>query len=380
MFRKVTDSRACRARISNDSLGIRECAAHGRFAAVRSSFLRIRYAAFAAFFVFLSVMKTMIDIFGALGRELADFGRTPATEAVIRRAVKENAWFQPQEIVGAVEAIRSEMLDRARLEAWAGDCVPARRRKEVLVIMAGNIPLVGFFDLLCVLMSGHACRIKPSGKDRVLMEYVVGRLLDIEPGLPLGAARPATRPDAVIATGSGNANRCFRSLYSGVPALLRGNRQSAAVLAGDESDAELRGLEEDIFSYSGLGCRSVSLLFLPRGCMPALRCTATNPKYRHDYLRQRALLRMRRLPYVDLEGAVLYEERSFPAALSRLHYTFYDTPDEVEEWLAAHDDELQCVVSRCVRHSRLAAFGAAQHPGLTDYADGRDTMRFLAAI
>ena len=147
-----------------------------------------------------------------------------------------------------------------------------------------------------------------------------------------------------------------------------------------ETAAELSGLEEDIFAYSGLGCRNVSLLFLPRGYMPELRCTALNEKYRRNYLRERALLRMRRMPFVDLDGAVLCEDRSFPAALSRIHYTFYDSLADVEAWLAAHDDRLQCVVSQCVRHSRRVAFGRAQHPGLTDYADDVDTMRFLGTI
>jgi len=137
---------------------------------------------------------------------------------------------------------------------------------------------------------------------------------------------------------------------------------------------------EDIFAYSGLGCRNVSLLFLPRGYMPELRCTALNEKYRRNYLRERALLRMCRMPFVDLDGAVLCEDRSFPAALSRIHYTFYDSLADVEAWLAAHDDRLQCVVSQCVRHSRRVAFGRAQHPGLTDYADDVDTMRFLGTI
>ena len=193
-------------------------------------------------------------------------------------------------------------------------------------------------------------------------------------------AEQGERPDAVIATGSDNANRYFRMLFGGIPSLLRGSRQSVAILSGRETAAELSGLEEDIFAYSGLGCRNVSLLFLPRGYLPELRCTALNEKYRRNYLRERALLRMRRMPFVDLDGAVLCEDRSFPTALSRIHYTFYDSLADVEAWLAAHDDRLQCVVSQCVRHSRRVAFGRAQHPGLTDYADDVDTMRFLGTI
>ncbi len=325
-------------------------------------------------------MNRMIDIFSVLGHRLAAFGKTPDTVEVVRRAAVENPWFLPQEIIRAVKAIRCEMLERQRLEAWAGAYPPVRTPKRVLVVMAGNIPLVGFFDLLCVLASGHACRVKPSSKDTILIGYVVDLLRTIDPAIPLRMAEQGERPDAVIATGSDNANRYFRMLFGGIPSLLRGSRQSVAVLSGRETAAELSGLEEDIFAYSGLGCRNVSLLFLPRGYMPELRCTALNEKYRRNYLRERALLRMCRMPFVDLDGAVLCEDRSFPAALSRIHYTFYDSLADVEAWLAAHDDRLQCVVSQCVRHSRRVAFGRAQHPGLTDYADDVDTMRFLGTI
>ena len=195
----------------------------------------------------------MIDIFSALGYRLAAFGKTPDTVEVVRRAAVENPWFLPQEIIRAVKVIRCEMLERQRLEAWAGAYPPVRTPKRVLVVMAGNIPLVGFFDLLCVLASGHACRVKPSSKDTVLIGYVVDLLRTIDPAIPLRMAEQGERPDAVIATGSDNANRYFRMLFGGIPSLLRGSRQSVAVLSGRETAAELSGLEEDIFSYSGLG-------------------------------------------------------------------------------------------------------------------------------
>ena len=332
------------------------------------------------FFVSLHHMKCMIDIFVTLGLRLKDFGQTSATAEVIHRAATENSWFLPQEIIRSVDAIRDEMLDRRRLEAWASAYPPNPMPKRVLVIMAGNIPLVGFFDLLCVLASGHECWVKPSSKDTVLIGYIIDLLKTIDPNVPIRLSGSDDRPNAVIATGSDNTNRYFRMLFDGIPSLLRGSRQSVAVLSGHETAKELSGLEEDIFAYSGLGCRNVSLLFLPRGYMPELHCTALNEKYRRNYLQERAVLRMRRLPFVDLDGAVLYEERSFPTALSRIHYTFYDSLSEAEEWLSAHDAELQCVVSHCVRHSRLVSFGAAQHPRLCDYADDVDTMRFLGSI
>lgn len=335
----------------------------------------------AAYTIFVP-MKTPVDIWAELGARLSSFGQDAASREVIARACQKNDWFEPEEIVDAVRSIREEFLSRDKIERWLAcyerpATLPSR---TVLVVMAGNIPLVGFFDLLCVLASGHACRVKPSSKDTVLIGYVVDLLRTIDPAIPLRMAEQGERLDAVIATGSDNANRYFRMLFGGIPSLLRGSRQSVAVLSGRETAAELSGLEEDIFAYSGLGCRNVSLLFLPRGYMPELRCTALNEKYRRNYLRERALLRMCRMPFVDLDGAVLCEDRSFPAALSRIHYTFYDSLADVEAWLAAHDDRLQCVVSQCVRHSRRVAFGRAQHPGLTDYADDVDTMRFLGTI
>ena len=328
-------------------------------------------------------MKSAIELFAALGEHLTHFGEDDATRGVILRASTENPWFSPEEIRRAVDALVREMLQRDRLRKWlsAYSTLPVAQPAEVLVIMAGNIPLVGFFDLLCVVASGHRCRIKPSAKDRVLMEYVVRTLRELDPEVPIATGDGADQAvDAVIATGSDNANRYFRAHYAGIPTLLRGHRQSVAVLSGRESEQELKGLADDIWACSGLGCRNVSLLFLPRGYLPVLRCSALNEKYRRNYLRDRALLRMRRMPFVDLDGAVLCEDRSFPAALSRIHYTFYDSLADVEAWLAAHDDRLQCVVSQCVRHSRRVAFGRAQHPGLTDYADDVDTMRFLGTI
>ena len=186
--------------------------------------------------------------------------------------------------------------------------------------------------------------------------------------------------DAVIATGSDNANRYFRARYAGIPSLLRGSRQSAAVLSGDETPEQLSGLADDIWAYSGLGCRSVSLLFLPEGCEPTLQMPDVNDKYKNNYRQTRALLTMQGRPFRDLGAAVAVERRDFPAALSQISYTYYKTPDEVAGWLAMHDDELQCVVTECLPHSRRAAFGCAQSPALTDYPDDRDVIAWLAAL
>jgi len=324
-------------------------------------------------------MESMTDIFVELGRRMRSL--TPASD-VVSRACAENPWFLPGEVCAAAHALADDMLRRETLAEWMAryPALPVRQPRRVLVVMAGNIPLVGFFDLLCVCMSGHSCIVKPSSKDSVLMNRIIAELHDIEPSIPLHCYA-GEQADAVIATGSDNANRYFRARFAGLPSLLRGNRHSVAVLAGDETAEELRALGRDIFAYSGLGCRSVSLIFAPRNMTVDIRREGpVNPKYRNNYVQTRAVMAMRGLPFRDTGCAVLAEERDFPLELSRINIVRYDDLSEVRQWLAEHDSELQCVVSRCVGHSRLAAFGRAQRPTLTDYADDADTMEFLADI
>ena len=327
-------------------------------------------------------MKNTIETFSALGARLLGFGDDDATRAVIDSACRANGWFTPADIRRAGRAIACDMLQREKLEAWLANypALPVAAPRRVLVVMAGNIPLVGFFDLLCVLAAGHRCLVKPSAKDRVLTEYVVGMLRELDPEVPVGFCDGSSPVDAVIATGSDNANRYFRTQYAGIPALLRGSRQSVAVLSGRETEAQLEGLADDIWAYSGLGCRSVSLLFVPEGYDLRLRMPAVNEKYRNNYRQQKALLTMTGRPFRDLGSAVAVEERAFPAALSRIACSRYKTLGEVEAWLAQHDAELQCVVSECVSHGRRTGFGRAQFPALTDYPDDRDVIAFLAAL
>lgn len=324
-------------------------------------------------------MKDAIALFSELGNRLRDFGTDAPTCEVITRACRTNGWFTPRDVRRAVATLTDTMLREALLGTWLSRySVPVRTPRRVLVVMAGNIPLVGFFDLLCVLAAGHRCLIKPSAKDTVLMEYVVGLLRRLEPELPVRLYDGREAVDAVIATGGENANRYFRTQYAGIPALLRGHRQSVAVLSGHENPEQLVGLSDDIWAYSGLGCRNVSLVFLPRGCRPAWHMPAgMNPKYIRNYLQEKAVLTLTGTPFLDLGGAVAVEQQTFPTALSRIAYAYYDTAGEVAAWLAGHDAELQCVVSESVAHSRRVDFGCAQSPALADYPDDLDVMAFL---
>lgn len=339
-----------------------------------------RYEIFPSCVIF-AVMKHAIELFSELGRRLERLGEDAASRKVIARACEANGWFSPLEVCRAARALATEMLTEERLRGWlAAYPLPVAQARNVLVIMAGNIPLVGFFDLLCVVAAGHRCLVKPSAKDRVLMEHIVAQLRDIDPEARV-VLYDGTQPvDAVIATGSDNANRYFRAQYARIPALLRGSRQSVAVLSGRETPEQLRGLADDIWAYSGLGCRSVSLLFLPEGYDLKLEMPDVNPKYINNYRQEKALCEMSGTPYVDFGRAVAVEQREFPAALSRIAFTRYKTTEEVTAWLTQHDNELQCVVTTLLPHSRRVDFGRAQSPSLTDWPDDRDVLEFLCGL
>lgn len=364
--------------------------------------------------------EKIIELFTQLGDRLANFGKEPHSQNVIKEAVEANGWFLPQEIVAAVEAIRLNMLQREQLTSWleqypllenfqqnepkskllesseqnellkVGESKAENGKKNVGVIMAGNIPLVGFFDLLCVLAAGDNCYIKPSSKDSILVEYIVSQLRDIEPSIGIKPFEPS-KIDALIATGSDNTNRYFRTLYANVPSLLRGSRSSVAILTGEESKEQLRRLSTDIFTFSGLGCRNVSHLLVPKGydfapLMEALsHYKEVNPKLKNNFQQRRALLTMEGGEFLEGAFYIVRQDSEASHHLSELTYEHYPTLSVVAEWLEANESELQCalydpLLTVGLRFSRAVEFGESQSPTLTDYADDIDTMEFLLSL
>ena len=323
--------------------------------------------------------RTVISaVFVELGRRLQSFGKTEETTVVIAQAVAANEWFSAEEIEMAVGAICEEMLAEDKLQSWLAAYAEPKQSCRVGIIMAGNIPLVGFFDLMCVLLSGHTALVKPSSKDAVLMNYIIGQLREICPTIPIEYYTDDKPLDRVIATGGDAAAAHFRAHYADVPALIRGSRHSIAILSGKEAPEQMEGLCRDIYTYSGLGCRNVSLMFIPQGWSGEIpRPKAMVEMKRGNYMCDKAMLTMMGVAFEDLGGALAVNSCSFPEALSRVHYTYYNDLQEVEEWLREHDEELQCVVTNVVNHPRKVDFGRAQHPTLWDYADGVDVMEFL---
>ena len=321
-------------------------------------------------------MKQMIDIFATLGERLVNFGKDSSSQEVIHRAMEENPWFSEDDILMAVNAIRQEFLDREKLHIWATDYRKTEPRK-VAIIMAGNIPLVGFYDLLCVLMAGYTALVKPSSKDKVMMEYIIKQLRDIYPNIAIEAFTEKSSPDMVIATGGDQAARHFKNQYNNVPTLIRGSRHSVAILSGDESKEEINRLHCDIFSYNGLGCRNISLIFLPAGKELQLTPPTPNPMMQGNYAHNKALKTMLSIPFTDLGGYLAVESNTFSNDISQINYCYYEDLNQVREWLSKHDSELQCVVATTITHPRRVDFGRAQYPTLWDVADGVDVMNFL---
>ena len=318
-------------------------------------------------------MKHIVDIFSALGERLTHFGGDDASNRIIDEAIAANGWFTRADILRAVEAIRSEMLDREKLAAWLKNYTKAVEPKRVAVIMAGNIPLVGFFDLLCVVAAGHECHLKPSSKDSVLMRYVIEQLRDIEPSIAIYDYSADATYDMAIATGGDDANAYFREYFAGTRTLLRGSRHSVAVLNGNESAEELQALHNDITAYSGLGCRSVSMLFVPCGYVPDFkRGEAVNAKLRRNIQAMRATLTIEGAEFWDAGAFIMRRGTDFAQSLAVVTLREYLDIGEVSEWIETNAEHIQCVVS----HTDIP-FGRAQYPALTDYADGVDTMRFL---
>lgn len=328
--------------------------------------------------------ENTIAIFAELGRRLETFGRDAASRAAIARASAENGWFSHGDITNSVASIRKTMLDQQPLQAWAASYPTVTTPKNVGVIMAGNIPLVGFFDLLCVIVSGHSLFLKMSSKDKALMSYMISQLTEIYPQIPIYEFGDST-PDAIIATGSDNTNRYFRSRYGHLPAIFRGSRSSAAVLDGNETPEELAGLADDIFTYSGLGCRNVSHLILPPGYDLNVLVRAfdswsgINGKYMNNFRQRSSMLAVEGRPHTKGVFYILREDEEFPAYISEITWHVSESRAATEQWLRDNDTHLQCVVGQ-TEHPRGVPFGLAQSPKLTDYPDAVDVMDFLASI
>lgn len=308
-------------------------------------------------------------------------------QAAVERASQKNGWFIPEFIHTASTAIAQQMLQADKLTAWAQQYqVPAENPKPVNIgiVMAGNIPLVGFHDFLCAFMAGQKQTIKLSSKDDVLLHHLVQQMIDWEPAVAayVSFAELLKNRDAYIATGSNNTARYFDYYFGRFPHIVRRNRTSVAILTGNETIQELEKLADDVYLYFGLGCRNVTKLYLPEGYdfLPLLETfkkynyLADHHKYKNNYDYVLATLIINKKYYMTNGSIVLFESQPVFSPISQLNYEFYTDKAAVLEGLQQNED-IQAIAG-----NDHIPFGDAQQPTLTDYADGVDTMQFLLAL
>ncbi|MBJ10157.1 MAG: acyl-CoA reductase [Flavobacteriales bacterium] len=305
-------------------------------------------------------------------------------ELAINRASVYNGWFTQKNIRKALAAI-VEMLSEECLKAWSG-AYKLEGDKRVAIIMAGNIPLVGFHDLLSVLISGHSALVKMSSDDNQLLPIIVEELKRIESSFADKIQFTKDKMenfDAVIATGSDNSARYFEHYFGKFPNIIRKSRSSVAILDGTESKKELKGLADDVFQYFGLGCRSISKVFLPKHYDLNLLFNAfyeykeviDNKKYGNNYDYNKAIYLMGQHEITENGFLIMKQETALKSPVSVLHYELYDDLDLIHRLVADYQEKIQCVVGK-----GFVPFGKAQSPALDDYADGVDTMAFLESL
>ncbi|TNE52889.1 MAG: acyl-CoA reductase [Bacteroidetes bacterium] len=304
---------------------------------------------------------------------------------LIQRQKHHNAWFTELSINRAFMGW-ADLLQQEKLESWVQGYNFSQHPKRIGIIMAGNIPLVGFHDLLSVLMTGHHAVVKMSSDDQLLIPALFELLEKYAPEI---RQRIELQPqklqhiDAIIATGSNNSMGYFESYFGKYPHIFRKNRTSVAILDGSETDEELEKLGDDIFQYFGLGCRNISQLLIPKdfdldrffGAIIGQQDVIHHHKYANNYDYNRAMFLMNQVPVLENGFLLLRESDELFSPLAVVYYHRYRNEEEINSFLNAHREDIQAIVSK-----KHIPFGQAQAPGLTDYADGIDTLQWLSEL
>lgn len=308
-------------------------------------------------------------------------------QEVKQQASDANGWFIPDFIDTAVKNISHNYLDQKKLKELIqhyqiDEHNPAP--KKVGLVMAGNIPLVGFHDLLCIFLTGHIAYIKPSSKDQVLIKHVIEKMQEWNPAVKnlIFVEDKLKGCDAYIATGSNNTGRYFEYYFSKYPHIIRRNRTSVAILTGNESGEELNKLADDIQLYFGLGCRNVTKIFVPEGYdfEPLLKALEQynyfmdHFKYKNNYDYMLSIHLLNQQQMLSNGSIILIEEEQLFSPISQLNYSYYKDEQQLVTKLTGQQD-LQCIVGR-----QHIPFGQAQCPAVSDFADGVDTLEFLQRL
>lgn len=308
----------------------------------------------------------------------------------LKLASKFNGWFTKENICFALKQW-SELLKEKSLAQWLSNYPNSNNQpKTIALIMAGNIPLVGFHDFLACIVTGHNLIIKQSSNDRHLLPFIVSYLTREESLIKSKIKfvdNKIEKSDAVIATGNNNTARYFNAYFKNKPSIIRNNRNSIAILSGNESENDLKNLSNDIFRYYGLGCRSVSKIYVPKNYDFDMLFKAVykwHPvinvrKYLNNYDYNKAVYIMSEFDIIENGFLMLKEDRRLSSPIATLFYEYYDNVSELKSKLKVISSEIQCIVANGF-NSKEIKFGSTQSPALKDYADGVDTVDFLLKI
>jgi hypothetical protein len=332
----------------------------------------------------------LIQIIAELGQQLVNPDET--LTQLIQSESNYNAWFTPESVKQAVTAY-GNTLTKENLEQWLSAYqVNEHQPKKVGLILAGNIPLVGFHDVLCVLLSGNIALIKASTQDSRLIKYILQLLANAEPKIAnlYQFVERLEGFDAIIATGSNNTSRYFEYYFGKVPNIIRKNRNSIALLTGQETTEQLHLLGKDIFDYYGLGCRNVSKLLVPQGydfvpffeAIESYHPISNHHKYHNNYDYNKAIYLVNGDKHLDNGFLLVKEDERLASPLAVVYYEAYKDLASAQALLAEQNLNIQCVVSVAELQisNQVVDFGQSQHPALWDYADGIDTLQFLSNL
>jgi hypothetical protein len=338
-------------------------------------------------------LSQRVELLIQLGQDLSSI-HDETTDAVFYKAEIENPWFTQSNIHSAVDAIRSTMLseeairtvvDKYRLD---DNILP----KVIGLVLAGNIPLVGWHDIMCIFLAGHKAQIKLAEKDSTLIKWILDKMTSINPQVSehFDIVEKIKDYDAAIATGSNNTAQHFSHYLRHVPNVIRRNRNSIAILTGDETQDDIEKLGDDIFLYFGLGCRNVSQIYVPRdydvtrllGSWEKYAFLANHNKYKNNHEYNVALYLLNLEPFLHNDFVIFKESDQIISRIATVHIARYDSMDDLDAVINLKAEEIQCIVAKDVKIDgfEILPFGESQKPTILTYADGVDTMQFLLGL
>jgi hypothetical protein len=337
----------------------------------------------------LGLIKLSQYIKAFLSKEIEDFSENDSEfEMILKKSEIENPWFTQENQKFALKQW-ADLLTEDQLRSWLSKYSPSKTIKKVGLIVAGNIPLVGFHDVISVVLSNHIPLIKLSSKDKQMIPFLLKKWKEFsENEVEYEFVERLVDFDAVIATGSNNTARYLEFYFKNHLSIIRKNRTSVAVLKGDETEEELKLLAHDIFLYFGLGCRNVTRLFIPEDFVIDrifesfidFKEVINHNKYANNYDYNRAVYLLNQDKFWDNNFVMMKEDEKLFSPLSVINFTRYSSLDEVKNFIEENENDIQCVVAKKDLNLDSVNFGEAQNPGLDTYADNVDTMKFLEVI